>query len=159
MTESTTTLAGSTIASVPPTSTESNFIIAFAMLLYNVSYLAFTQNVEVPLNGVGFVLSNLWMVCCSSELGRCVAPFVVLRCRCLSLHRWSHETFPLLPPPTPPSFPLDFQQLLQTITASPAPRPSRGSAVGKKAPVVGHGLITEVTKEEEDGWDFVDDDV
>jgi hypothetical protein len=40
------------------------------MLLYDVSYLAWTQNVEVPLNQAGDVLSNLWSVCCSSELGR-----------------------------------------------------------------------------------------
>ena len=40
------------------------------MLLYNVSYLSYTQNVEVPLSQAGDVLSNLWMVCCSSDLGR-----------------------------------------------------------------------------------------
>jgi hypothetical protein len=43
------------------------------MLLYDISYLAYTQNVEVPLSQAGDVLSNLWMVCCSSELGRYVA--------------------------------------------------------------------------------------
>lgn len=40
------------------------------MLLYNVCYLAHTQAVEIPLSQAGEVLSNLWSVCCSTELGR-----------------------------------------------------------------------------------------
>ncbi len=40
------------------------------MLLYNVCYLAYTQAVEIPLSQAGEVLSNLWSVCCSAELGR-----------------------------------------------------------------------------------------
>jgi hypothetical protein len=40
------------------------------MLLYNVCYLTHTQGVEVPLSQAGDVLSNLWSVCCSAELGR-----------------------------------------------------------------------------------------
>lgn len=42
------------------------------MLLYNVCYLAYTQAVEIPLSQAGDVLSNLWSVCCSTELGRSV---------------------------------------------------------------------------------------
>ncbi|KAF8875171.1 hypothetical protein BD779DRAFT_1564279 [Infundibulicybe gibba] len=34
-------------------------------VLYNVSYLAFTQNVDVLLNQAGDVLNNLWSVCWS----------------------------------------------------------------------------------------------
>jgi hypothetical protein len=48
----------------------SSFTTAFAMLLYNVTYLAHTQSVEVPLSQAGEVLSNLWAVCCSPDLGR-----------------------------------------------------------------------------------------
>lgn len=48
----------------------SSFTTAYAMLLYNVCYLAFTQAVEIPLSQAGDVLSNLWSVCCSTELGR-----------------------------------------------------------------------------------------
>lgn len=44
------------------------------MLLYNVCYLAHTQAVEIPLSQAGDVLSNLWAVCCSAELGRSVDP-------------------------------------------------------------------------------------
>jgi hypothetical protein len=40
------------------------------MLLYNVCYLAYTQAFEIPLSQAGDVLSNLWAVCCSAELGR-----------------------------------------------------------------------------------------
>jgi hypothetical protein len=64
-------LAASVIAADPPVSSpQSSFTTALTMLLYDVSYLANTQNVEVPLSQTGDVLSNLWMVCCSSELGR-----------------------------------------------------------------------------------------
>ena len=42
------------------------------MLLYNVCYLAYTQGIEIPLSQAGDVLSNLWSVCCSAELGRSV---------------------------------------------------------------------------------------
>src|SRR6266545_3255994 len=54
----------------PPSAPQSSFTTALAMLLYNVSYLAYTQNVEVSLSQAGDVLNNLWMVCCSSDLGR-----------------------------------------------------------------------------------------
>lgn len=60
----------------------SSFTTAFAMLLYNVTYLAHTQSVEVPLSQAGEVLSNLWAVCCSPDLGRYVPvlPISVLLC-------------------------------------------------------------------------------
>lgn len=51
-----------------------SFTTAFAMLLYNVCYLAYTQSVDIPLSQAGDVLSNLWAVCCSSDLGRSVCP-------------------------------------------------------------------------------------
>lgn len=65
--------------SLPPEQPQSSFTTALAMLLYDVSYLAWTQNVEVPLSQVGDVLSNLWSVCCSSDLGRFVHPFIFSR--------------------------------------------------------------------------------
>lgn len=42
------------------------------MLLYNVTYLAYAQSVDIPLSQAGDVLSNLWGVCCSGDLGRLV---------------------------------------------------------------------------------------
>jgi len=64
-------LAASVLAADPPESSpHSSFTTALSMLLYDVSYLAYTQSVEVPLSQAGDVLSNLWMVCCSAELGR-----------------------------------------------------------------------------------------
>jgi hypothetical protein len=42
------------------------------MLLYNVCYLAYTQSVDIPLSQAGDILSNLWAVCCSNDLGRSV---------------------------------------------------------------------------------------
>lgn len=56
----------------PNYSSDSNesFTTAFAMLLYNVCYLAYTQSVDIPLSQAGDVLSNLWAVCCSNDLGR-----------------------------------------------------------------------------------------
>jgi len=56
----------------PGDSSNESFTTAFAMLLYNVCYLAYTQSVDIPLSQAGDVLSNLWAVCCSSELGRSV---------------------------------------------------------------------------------------
>lgn len=53
------------------TSNES-FTTAFAMLLFNVCYLAYTQSVDIPLSQAGDILSNLWAVCCSTDLGRSV---------------------------------------------------------------------------------------
>jgi hypothetical protein len=67
-----TPISESYIDSLPPEQPQSSFTTALAMLLYDVSYLAWTQNVEVPLSQVGDVLSNLWSVCCSSDLGRYV---------------------------------------------------------------------------------------
>jgi len=135
-------LAASILAADPPVSApESSFTTALSMLLYDVSYLAYTQTIDVPLSQAGDVLSNLWTVCCSSELGR-----------------KSHETYPHLPPPTPPSFPLDFSQLLQATMAHPPSRPRiyRPSVPGTAIP---RERIEEVSKEEEEGWDLVDDDV
>ena len=48
------------------------FTMALAMLVYDVCFLAHTQAVDVPLAQAGEVLCNLWAVCCSPELGRCV---------------------------------------------------------------------------------------
>lgn len=67
-----TTASSTTLA--PPTEPKASFTTAFAMLLYNVCYLAHTQSVEIPLSQAGDALGNLWAVCCSGELGRCVDP-------------------------------------------------------------------------------------
>ncbi|KAI0302907.1 UV radiation resistance protein/autophagy-related protein 14 [Multifurca ochricompacta] len=117
-----------------PPNPSSSFTTAYAMLLYNVCYLAHTQAVEVPLSQAGDVLSNLWAVCCSAELGR-----------------RSHQTYPLLPPPTPPTFPLDFAQLLQATAATPTsrPRPARPRTTGT------HKNRNQIP--EEDEWDLLDD--
>ncbi|KAF8429422.1 UV radiation resistance protein and autophagy-related subunit 14-domain-containing protein [Boletus edulis BED1] len=120
----------------PPTESKESFTTAFAMLLYNVCYLAHTQSVEIPLSQAGDALGNLWVVCCSGELGR-----------------RSHETTPGLPPPTPPSFPLDFAQVLQATTASPA-RKDHGFTPGLRS-------STRRRPEriaEEEGWEVVEDD-
>jgi hypothetical protein len=131
----------------------SSFTTAYAMLLYNVCYLAYTQAVEIPLSQAGDVLSNLWSVCCSTELGRSahVSPFLPERMTYYCCSR-SHQTYPLLPPPTPPSFPLDFAQLLQATAATPAsrPRPARPRTVGTNR--------HKSQIPEEDEWDLLDDD-
>ncbi|KAF4616770.1 hypothetical protein D9613_008932 [Agrocybe pediades] len=142
-TYSSTSIAASVLTAEPPESSpHSSFTTALSMLLYDVSYLAYTQNVEVPLSQTGDVLSNLWMICCSSELGR-----------------RSHETFPYLPPPTPASFPLDFAQLLQVTTSNPTSKSNRKRyPSSKQASGTAKERILEVPKEDED-WDLVDDDV
>jgi hypothetical protein len=108
------------------------------MLLYNVCYLAHTQGIEIPLSQAGDALGNLWAVCCSGELGR-----------------RSHSTTPLLLPPTPPSFTLDFVQVLQATATSPA----RAARIrpGRSTQEAGIGRMrNERIVEEEDGWDVVE---
>ncbi|EIM81834.1 uncharacterized protein STEHIDRAFT_36371, partial [Stereum hirsutum FP-91666 SS1] len=80
------------------TSAHGSFTTAYTMLLYDVAYLAWTQGVDVGLSQAGEVLANLVRVCGAGDVGR-----------------RSHATFsrPPLGQPTPPSFPLDFAQLLQ----------------------------------------------
>ncbi len=132
------------------------------MLLYNVSYLAHTQSVDVPLSQAGDVLSNLWMVCCSAELGRYAIYISITRKTLLTQMstsvRKSHETHPTLPPPTPASFALDFAQLLQATTANPASRPRAKRLTHHTASGVARERIEESAREDED-WDLVDDDV
>lgn len=71
-------------------------------------------------------------------------------------YRKSHETFPYLPVPTPPTFPLDFSQLLQATVAHP---PSRPRIHRLRPGNIAREKIDEASKEEEEGWDMVDDDV
>ncbi|KAF9501425.1 hypothetical protein BDN71DRAFT_1485980 [Pleurotus eryngii] len=137
--ELSTSLADSVMeADGPDTHPRASFTTALAMLIYNVCYLAYTQGVDVPLSQAGDVLSNLWSVCCSPELGR-----------------RSHETHPLQPAPTPPSFPLEFTQLLQATTANPASRNHRSSRPTRRPSEVARRQSKIV---EEDGWDIVDED-
>ncbi|KAJ3896407.1 UV radiation resistance protein and autophagy-related subunit 14-domain-containing protein [Lentinula edodes] len=110
----------------------SSFTTGIAMLLYNVAYLAYTQHgVNIPLNQVasGELLGNLWGICFDFSNGGGI------------LGRYSHETasslipnpctFPLnrLPPPTPPSFTLEFGQLLQAMSR-PTPKSTLAQAQG-----------------------------
>lgn len=75
----------------------SAFTTALAMLLYDVCYLAHTQAIEVPLAHAGEVLGNLWAVCCSPELGRCVYQHCALQLlprTCESLTCWHLQEVP-----------------------------------------------------------------
>ncbi|KAJ8091102.1 hypothetical protein PM082_022811 [Marasmius tenuissimus] len=123
---------------LPSPEPQQTFTTAFAMLLYNVCYLAYTQSVDVPLAHAGDVLSNLWNVCCSAELGR-----------------RSHETQPILAAPTPPGFQLDFAQLMQAMTTT------RPRAPLAKSRGVGNGKIARKDRAlevDEDGWDIIDEE-
>ncbi|ETW75661.1 hypothetical protein HETIRDRAFT_37878 [Heterobasidion irregulare TC 32-1] len=128
-----------------PAAPQSSFTTAYAMLLFDVCYLAHTQNVEISLSQAGEVLSNLWAVCCSTDLGR-----------------YSHQTHPHLPPPTPPTFSLDFAQLLQATAATPSSRarPSRSHASGASTRAISISHHSQPSREkipEEEEWDIVDD--
>ncbi|OBZ77388.1 hypothetical protein A0H81_02744 [Grifola frondosa] len=148
-------LADSQLADEPPSTSAhgSAFTTALAMLLYDVCYLAHTQAVEVPLAQAGEVLGNLWAsgtrqaslaaVCHVDELTSCL----------VLLNRRSHATSPLLPAPTPPTFPLDFAQLLQATAANPTRPRARGTS-GKAV-----RRTERIIEEDEDGWDLVDADV
>ncbi|KAG9311940.1 hypothetical protein JVU11DRAFT_8201 [Chiua virens] len=142
------TVASSTTLA-PPTEPKASFTTAFAMLLYNVCYLAHTQSVEIPLSQAGDGLGNLWAVCCSGELGR-----------------RSHETTPSLHPPTPATFPLDFAQVLQATTASPIRGRRRVAGMVRDAMAAEDESTSGVRSPtgrrperiaEEEGWEVVDD--
>ncbi|KAG7088969.1 hypothetical protein E1B28_012915 [Marasmius oreades] len=123
---------------LPDPEPQQTFTTAFAMLLYNVCYLSYTQSVDIPLAQAGDVLSNLWSVCCSAELGR-----------------HSHETQPYLPAPTPPSFQLDFAQLMQAMSTSRVKAPRKRAGFGGNGREVRPRGVPEV---DEDGWDIVEDE-
>ncbi|KAL1662113.1 UV radiation resistance protein and autophagy-related subunit 14-domain-containing protein [Schizophyllum commune] len=137
-------MADSIYESTTPPVASSSFTTALTMLLYNVVYLAHTQNVAVPLNQAGDVLSNLWSICCSADLGKA-----------------SHVTTPRLPPPTPSSFPLDFSKLLQVTSVSPRARASSESDKSSKSKSSSskthrHRQRQAKIEEEEDGWDLIE---
>ncbi|KAL1682535.1 UV radiation resistance protein/autophagy-related protein 14 [Schizophyllum commune] len=136
-------MADSIYESTTPPVASSSFTTALTMLLYNVVYLAHTQNVAVPLNQAGDVLSNLWSICCSVDLGKA-----------------SHATTPRLPPPTPSSFPLDFSKLLQVTSVSPRARASSESDKAHKSKSSSskhrHRQRQAKIEEEEDGWDLIE---
>ncbi|KAG2357643.1 UV radiation resistance protein and autophagy-related subunit 14-domain-containing protein [Suillus spraguei] len=118
-----------------------SFTTGLAMLLYNVCYLAHSQ--------AGDALSNLWAVCCSGRA------WAVSLLGLIPASPRSHSTTPLLLPPTPPSFTLDFAQVLQATAASPA----RAARIrpGRSAQEAGISRMrSERIVEEEDGWDVVD---
>lgn len=70
-------------------------------------------------------------------------------------NRRSHETQLLLPPPTPPSFPLEFKQLLQATTADPVPRSRSRVNSHRAAGKPRKSKRTDVIAEEED-WEVVE---
>jgi hypothetical protein len=71
--------------------------------------------------------------------------------------RKSHQTTPLLPPPTPPSFPLDFSRLLQATKANPTSRTRSRRKSGLHSRPSRVRLMEDKIPEEEEGWDLVDD--
>src|SRR6267154_2867239 len=88
--------------------------------------------------------------------------------RLLNGARKSHETYPHLPPPTSPTFPLDFSQLLQATVTNPTPKRNirigpagngKFSSRGKTGNLPAGERIEEVLHEVEGDWDLVDDDV
>ncbi|THH13597.1 hypothetical protein EW146_g6644 [Bondarzewia mesenterica] len=171
-----------------PVVSQSSFTTAYAMLLYDVCYLAHTQSVDIPLSQAGDVLSNLWAVCCSADLGRYVYlsisisrtlktinphfavhisdvsdPLLTLTIHQNARHdRRSHRTNPLLPPPTPPAFPLDFAQLLQATAATPTSRarpsrPKSSRTSEHRVSISDSGRPSQERIAEEEEWHLIDD--
>lgn len=73
------------------------------------------------------------------------------------ISRKSHETYPHLSPPTSPTFPLDFSQLLQATVTNPTSKRNKKIRNAKVLPV--GERIEEALHEDEADWDLVDDDV
>lgn len=74
------------------------------------------------------------------------------------IYRKSHETTPPLPAPTPPTFSLDFAQLLQATTAHPASRVRSRPSKTRRLSAAHSGRKEGPIVEEDDGWDLVDGD-
>lgn len=135
-------LSSSTISASLAQSSAS-FPTALAMLSYNIAYLAFTQNVDVPLSlaASGTILPTLWGVCCSAELGR--------RSHATGFAVDGNGRLGSLPAPTH-GFALDFRQLLQAqaTAADQNLTPARMRMPRGRE---------ELTIEEEEGWEVVED--
>jgi hypothetical protein len=93
------------------------------MLLYDVGYLAHTQSIEIPSHRRA-MRSEIYGRCvvAANWDGTSSSRFIFFRLGFYSALRVSrrHETTPSLPPLMPTSFSLDFAQVLQATTASPA---------------------------------------
>ena len=105
------------------------------MLLYNTIYLCHTQSYPVQLSQSGDILRNLWGLCCAPDLGR-----------------RSHQTGVgvALEHPTPPTFTMEFTQLLQVTSAGPAQRQKRRFTPRK---------LPDQQEEEAEEWDIVESDI
>ncbi|KAJ7813456.1 UV radiation resistance protein and autophagy-related subunit 14-domain-containing protein [Mycena olivaceomarginata] len=142
-----------------PESDRTHFTTAFAMLLYDVLYIAHTQGLAIPLAQAGDVLSNLVAVCCAPELGR----------RSHSCAGYPHTRLPA-PAPGSSGFRVDFAHVLQataSVGRSPALQRHVGANVmserweGAEQSREGWGSEErnrEPKQDEEDGWDLVSED-
>lgn len=106
------------------------------MLLYNIIYLCHTQSLPITLSQSGDILHNLWALCCAPELGR-----------------RSHQTGVgvALEPPTPPTFLVEFAQLLQATSAGPGQRKKRRTT---------HRKLRDPPEEEDaEEWDIIEPEI
>ncbi|KAF8576885.1 hypothetical protein K439DRAFT_1640144 [Ramaria rubella] len=124
------------VASTSSSSQTPSFTTALTMLLYNTIWLCHTQSLQIPLSQSGDVLRNLWELCCTLELGR-----------------RSHQTGVgvALEQPTPPTFTVEFSQLLQVTSAGPGQRKKRRTT-SRKTP-------RDPTEEDDvEDWDLIEVD-
>lgn len=133
------------------------YCIAYAMLAYNVSYLAYTQSMFIPLSQSANILANLWTLCSDDKtIGRfshqsssssydASKPSAVWAPVTASGFGTSHPVHHdrILAPPTPVEFPLDFEEMLEGLAGKKIQPPSESAAVGE-------AII------EEDGWVITD---
>ncbi|KAJ7934037.1 UV radiation resistance protein and autophagy-related subunit 14-domain-containing protein [Mycena leptocephala] len=144
----------------PPTpeSDHTHFTTAFAMILYDVLYIAHTQGLAISLAQAGDVLSNLWAVCCAPELGR----------RSHSCAGYPHTR---LPAPGSSGFGVDFAHVLQATASVGRSRAGLLRHVGANVMSErwegaeqiregrgGEKRNREPKQEDEDGWDLVSED-
>ncbi|KAG1893330.1 uncharacterized protein F5891DRAFT_1196562 [Suillus fuscotomentosus] len=85
------------------------FTTGLVVLLYNVCYLTLSPGFEIPLAQAGDGLSSLWVVGCSGKLGGVSALYSCF----VSVAFYCPATLTSNPS-------LNFAQVLQAITASPA---------------------------------------
>ncbi|KAJ7796539.1 hypothetical protein B0H13DRAFT_2392593 [Mycena leptocephala] len=93
------------------------------MLLYNILYLVYTQELAIPLTQTGDVVSNLWAVCCAPELGR-------RSHSCAGAGYHSAHLYGRLPPPASGGFGVEFSHVAQAAASGGGRRTALAKTVG-----------------------------
>lgn len=147
----------------PPSGTpKHSFSLALSMLIYNVTYVAYTQGLTVPLSQAGDILSTLWCIACSGNCGARSHSTGSAYLTSLSNNSSAHPPLQLkslLAEPTPPEFGVDFGKVVMAMSTNPS-RTGRVANFSRTTRTISSGARPKTREEkiDEEGWDLVEDD-